>query len=215
MYRRDRVGSFLWGIMLTAKRVGRPPNPPVPTVPEPYDRPEYAERLRVITDALEIGDLAKDVKLYCQKILRRCDLLRATDAKRFPTTGEETVTLLLRAIAETTSGTAALKLPILKAVSSCLRPAWVAKGLALLEAFDQIELIGLHTTLTELGLSDQLDRALFKKLTDILGPPVMTLPPKKPPVRRAMVRPKDVSERTWSEVIALYKPKKRRAKVAA
>ena len=144
------------------KPIGRPPKPEEPKGPELYERREYRDRLQVIVDALEIGALNKDVALYLQMLLRRHDLLRAANAKRFPTTGEETVTLLLRAIAETTSGAAALKLPILKAVSSCLRPAWVAKGLALLEALDQIDLIGLHTTLTEFGLSDQLDRALFK-----------------------------------------------------
>ena len=48
------------------------------------------------------------------------------------------------------------------------------KGLALLDAMDRIDLVSLHATLTDLGLSDQLDRAVLKRLTDLLGPPVMT-----------------------------------------
>jgi len=201
---------------LTTKRVGRPPNPPAPTVPEPYDRPEYAERLQAIVDALEIGDLAKDVKLYCQKILRRCDLLRATDVKRFPAKGEEQVTLLLRVVFESTNGAAALRLPILRAVNTCLHPVFVARGLALLEAFDQIDLVGLHATVTDLGLADQMDRALRHKLVQILGPPVMTVLPKKPSARRSTVRPKDVTQKSWDDVMVLRKLKpKRQARVAA
>ena len=172
------------------KPIGRPPKPEEPKGPELYERREYRDRLQVIVDALEIGDLAKDVRLYLQKILRRCDLLRSTDAKRFPTTGEEAVTLLLRTVFETTNGAKALTLPILKAVSTCLHPVWVAKGLALLETFDRVDLVGLHATLTDLGLADQLDRALFKKLADILGPPVLPAPPKqKPPAKRKTDRP--------------------------
>jgi hypothetical protein len=198
------------------KPIGRPPKPEEPKPPELYERPEYATRLQRIVNAFEIGALDKDVALYLQMLLRRHDLLRASNAKRFPTTGEETVTLLLRAIAETTSGTAALKLPILKAVSSCLRPAWVAKGLALLEALDQIDLIGLNTTLRDLGLSDQLDRALFKKLAEILGPPALPAAPKqKPPTKRKTDRPSWASERSWGDVLALGKPKPTRPARAA
>lgn len=67
-----------------------------------------------------------------------------------------------------------LTLPILRAVNTCLHPVYVEKGLALLDAMDRIDLVGLHATLTDLGLSDQLDRAVLKRLTDLLGPPVMT-----------------------------------------
>jgi hypothetical protein len=55
------------------------------------------------------------------------------------------------------------------------------------------------TSMTDIGLSDQFDRALFKKLNDLLGPPVLpAAAPKKQPVRRKMVRPKEISERTWN-----------------
>lgn len=76
-----------------------------------------------------------------------------------PTRGDshqshEHVTLLLRAIAETTSGPRALTLPILKAVSMCLEAICVQKGLSFLDAVDQINLAELHASLTGLGFAD-------------------------------------------------------------
>jgi hypothetical protein len=194
------------------KRLGRPPKPEEPKGPEPYERREYRDRLQVIVDALEIDKLSKDVRLYLQMLLRRYDLLRATDAKRFPAKGEEQVTLLLRAVFESSNGAAALTLPILQAVSRCLNPVWVSKGLGLLDALDKVDLVGLHATLTDLGLSDQLDRALFKKLADILGPPALPAPPKqKPPAKRKTDRPSWASERSWGVVLALRKHKPKRS----
>ena len=80
------------------KPIGRPPKTEEPKGPELYERREYRDRLQIIVDALEIDKLSKDVRLYLQMLLRRYDLLRATDAKRFPAKGEEQVTLLLRAV---------------------------------------------------------------------------------------------------------------------
>jgi hypothetical protein len=198
------------------KPIGRPPKPDEPKGPELYERREYRDRLQVIVDALEIDKLSKDVRLYLQMLLRRYDLLRATDAKRFPAKGEEQVTLLLRAVFESTNGASALTLPILQAVSRCLNPVWVSKGLGLLDALDKVDLVGLHATLCDLGLSDQLDRALFKKLRDLLGPPVLPAPQKqKPPARRKAERPEWASERTWSDVLALRKRKPKQPARAA
>jgi hypothetical protein len=196
------------------KPIGRPPKPEEPKGPEPYERREYRDRLQVIVDALEIGALNKDVALYLQMLLRRHDLLRASNAKRFPTTGEEAVTLLLRTVFETTNGAKALTLPILKAVSTCLHPVWVAKGLALLETFDRVDLVGLHATLIDLGLADQLDRALRHKLVQILGPPIVPEAPKKTLARSKTARPAWASEASWNDVLALGKRKPKRPATA-
>jgi hypothetical protein len=153
----------------SGKRVGRPPTPREPDAPEPHEAREYADRLQALVDALEVGELAKDVRLYLQRTLRRCDLLRSIDADRFPTKGDERVTVLLRAVFESTNGAPALTVPILRAVSSCMEPAWVEKGLAFIEAFDFIDLAALWSTLGDLGLVDQFDRALRRKLEGILG----------------------------------------------
>ena len=205
------------GDVPTAKRKrGRPPNPAEPRGPEPHERREYADRLQSLIDAIEIKGLNEEVRIYLQRMLRRHDLLRATDAKRFPTKGEEQVTFLLRAVFESTNGAAALTLPILQAVSRCLNPVWVSKGLGLLDALDKVDLVGLHATLTELGLSDQLDRAVFKKLRDLLGPPILPAAPKQKPAGRKTDRPSWTSEQSWNAVMALRKrTKKKPARMAA
>src|SRR5271166_5094650 len=72
-----------------------------------------------------------------------------------------------------------------------MEPVWVAKGLGFIEAFDLVDLVGLQATLGDLGLDDQFDRALRRKLKGILGPPVLPkVEPKKPPARTKMARPR-------------------------
>jgi hypothetical protein len=160
----------------SGKRVGRPPTAPEPRKPEPHERPEYADRLQVIVDALEIGDLPDDARLYLQAVLRRCDVLRDIGAKRFPNTGEEKITLLLRTVAESTNGPAALTAPILRAVSSCMEPAWVDLGLAWIEAFDAINLWELQEQIRALDFCDEqeipthLREAIRRRLRQRFGP---------------------------------------------
>src|ERR1700686_4807523 len=128
----------------SVKRIGRPPKPPELTIAEPYERQEFADRLQAIVDALEIGDLPKDVRLFLQKKLRRCDILRSVDARRFPAKGEEQVTVLLRTVFESAgNGAAALTVPVLRAVSNCMEPMWVERGLAWIEFFDSVGLVEL------------------------------------------------------------------------
>jgi hypothetical protein len=197
------------------KPIGRPPKPEEPKGPELYERREYSDRLQVIVDALEIDKLAKDVRLYLQMLLRRYDLLRATDAKRFPAKGEEQVTLVLRAVFESANGAPALTLPILQAVSRCLNPVWVSKGLGLLDALDKVDLVGLHAQLIDLGLADQLDLALRHKLEQILGPPKLPEVPKKKPARSKTARPSWASEASWADVLAMRKKRPKAARMAA
>jgi hypothetical protein len=195
------------------RRVGRPPKPEQfgPRTPEPHERPEYARRLQVILDAVEVPELDRDVRLFLQRIIRRCDVLRNLDAKRFTAKGEETVTILLRAVFESANGAPALILPILRAALGCMHPVWIAKGLRLLEAYDRIDLIALHSTLSDLGLEDQLERALHRKLESILGRPELPQVPTKPPARPKLARPAGVSEETWADIVALRKKPKMRS----
>jgi hypothetical protein len=69
-------------------------------------------------------------------------------------------------------------LPILRAVNGCMRPVWVDKGLAHIEAYDAIDLVGLHDQLRGLGLADQFERVVHRRLTEILGPPIVPPAPK-------------------------------------
>ena len=191
--------------------VGRPRSPEVfgPPRPQPHEREEYFKRLASILDAVEIHDLPRDVRLYLQFLLCRCDRLRSIDAKRFPAKGEEQITILLRTVFESSNGATALTSPILRAVSICMLPQWVDRGLEWIEAFDRIDLVGLRATLSELGLEDQLDRVLRRKLEEILGAPKAAAIQKKPPARPKAARPPMVSESVWSEVTALRKKLKR------
>jgi hypothetical protein len=70
-------------------RVGRPRAPEVfgPPKPMPHQRKEYWNRLQAILDALEVGEVDRDVRMYLQRIIQRCDLLRRLDARRFTTEG--------------------------------------------------------------------------------------------------------------------------------
>jgi len=190
--------------------VGRPRSPEQfgPPRPQSHEREEYFKRLASILYAVEIHDVPRDVRLWLQFLLCRCDRLRAIDAERFTAKGEEQVTLLLRTVFESTNGAAALTLPILRAVNVCTLPQWVDRGLEWIEAFDVIDLVQLHATLSELGLEDQLDRVLRRKLERILGAPKAPAVPKKPPTR-TMARPPNVSAETWAEVMEMHKAAKR------
>jgi hypothetical protein len=190
-------------------RRGRPRSPEEfgPRKPWAHEREEYWRRLQAILDALEIPDLGRDERLYLQGVLRRQDLLRSVDPKRFPDAGDGTVTLLLRTITESTNGEAGLTLPILQAVSSCMNPVWTDRGLEWIEAFDSVDLIGLRAKLADLGLEDQFERVIRGKLEGILGPPV--LPKPKPTPRPKTGRPPNISEQTWAEYTAMRKRLKR------
>jgi hypothetical protein len=199
----------------TAKRrVGRPPKPPEPAEPPPYDRQEFADRLQAIIDALEIGDLSKGVRLFLQKMLRRCDLLRSVDAKRFPAKGAEQVTVLLRTVFESNNGAAALTLPILRAVSSCAEPRWVDQGLAWIEFFDSVGLVELLDQIRSLDFCDEGDlethlcSANRRRLVRRFGA-LKIAAPKKPPARPKLARPAGVSAETWSDVVAMRKKSQR------
>jgi hypothetical protein len=205
----------------SGKRVGRPKLPEL-TITEPlqHERQEFVDRLQAIIDALEIGDLPKDVRLFLQKKLRRHDFLRSVDAKRFHAKGEEEVTLLLRTVFESSNGPAALTSPILQAVSSCMEPRWVDQALAWIEFFDSVGLVGLLEQIRALDFCDEGDlethlrEAIRRRLVRRFGAPKIAAP-KKPAARPKMSRPPGVSERSWNEVIALRKKRPKAPRMAA
>lgn len=192
------------------KRVGRPRNPPPPPASEPHEAPEFVDRIQAIIDALEIEDLSADVRLHLQFRLRRYDVLRASDAQQFPEIGAEQITLLLRTVHESSNGAPALTLPILKAVSRCMNPIWVSQGLKWIESFDSIDLVGLHQLLLDLGIEDQFDRVLRRKLEVILGSPYPPVVQKKQPARPKPARPAEISQQSWNEVLAVRKLKRKK-----
>jgi hypothetical protein len=197
---------------------GRPRAPEEfgPPKPQPHQRKEFVTRLQAILNALELPDLGRDERMYLQRTLWRADSLCNFDPKRFTVRGEDRVILLLRSIAETTNGTEALTLPIMKAVSSCLYDAWTDRGLAWLEALDRVPLLEILRTLSDLGLQNRLEDALRWKLTQILGAPFKPQPakPKKP--ARKIEKPPTVSQAPADEVMEMEKAdRRRRAKIRA
>jgi hypothetical protein len=161
---------------------------------------------------MEITDLDHDVRMYLQRRFRIFDVLRSNDPRRFTSSGEGEVTVLLRVVSESTNGAAALTLPILRAVSACMHEVWIAQGLRLIVAFDEVGLVALHAQLRDLGLEDQLERALRTKLTLILGPPhTPPAEPVKAKPRKKSARPHNVSEAAWSAALAIRRERKNRA----
>jgi hypothetical protein len=188
---------------------GRPRDPEEfgPPRPELHQREAYVRRLQSILGALEIPGLGREGRMFLERILSRADRLRELDSRRFKARGEDQVIMILRSIVETTSGIAALKLPIMSAVSLCLHDAWTNLGLGFLDAVDQVPLLKIDATL---GLDEHLDKAIRFKLTQILGAPFAP-PARKPAARKLVVKPSAVSKSAWSEVLEMQKADRRRA----
>ena len=64
---------------------------------------------------------------------------------------------------------AALTLPIIRAVKSCLHDAWTSRGLAGLETMDRVPLLEIQATLQGFGLEEQLGKAIARKLAENSG----------------------------------------------
>jgi hypothetical protein len=200
-----------------SRGVGRPRAPEVygPPRPEPHEHNQCFERLDALLHSLEISELGRDERLHLQFVMCRADRLRQLDSQRFPTKGDEQATLLLRVVFESTNGVAALTLPILQAVSSCMCRGWLEEALEFMDAMDTIDLVGLHGTLVGLGLEDQLARVLRRRLEEILGPPVVPKPKPKPKKRaKKRTRPACVPESTWREYVSLRKQRLKRPRAA-
>ncbi|MGX9431760.1 hypothetical protein [Bradyrhizobium sp. LeoA1S1] len=196
------------------KRVGRPRSPVAP-VQEAQDAPELVEKLQGILDAMEIGPLPEDVASFLRFRMLRNDRVHAIDAKLFPSTGTDHVVTLVRSIAESSNGEAALTVPILHAVSGCAEPRWVERGSEWLEALDGIDLLGLEASIRALDIADDISLALkaaiYRRLHRKLGspnpPPLPATKPKKP----KPTKPGSMSDEAWADVIEMQKRMRREA----
>ncbi|WP_456798112.1 hypothetical protein [Bradyrhizobium sp. USDA 4473] len=107
--------------------------------------------------------------------------------------GPEHAILLMRAVAESSNGPAALMEPVVTAVSGVMsrRPDWPAKGLAWIEAFDGIPLVGLVEAMRSLeafeerDLAGHLQASITTKLRRALDPPPVPPKPKRAYTRRS------------------------------
>jgi hypothetical protein len=177
------------------KRVGRPPKPQAPVKPALWESEKVSTKLQKILDAIEVPPSDLEVRRILQRMLYRQDY--------FGGDGRGHITLLIRTILESEGNQDALIEPIVGAVSSCMRPEWTEKGLAWIEAFDQLKLTEILLTMRSLDLFGEQEIghyysiAIRNKLFNVLGPatlpkPAMPAKPKakpKPPARRATDQP--------------------------
>ena len=170
-------------------KVGRPPRGRPPNPPMPWETKAVAKRVQTIIDSVEVSVIDPQVLLTLQRTLYRAEKYGDGD-------GSGAVTLLVRTITESTGNEDALIEPIISAVSFCMRPEWTAKGLAWIEAFDQIPLESILQTMRDLdlfaeaSLGHYLGIAIRNKLAAIfepLPPAAKTgdTPPRIPRARKA------------------------------
>ena len=113
---------------------------------------------------------------------------RARLAKMLDRHGEQHVILCIRTIIESEGNAAALVEPVIGAVSSVMvfHPEWANRGLAWIEAFDDVSLMALLQTMVDLDIfqpgtdiGHYFFMALRNRLRKVFEPP--ELPKVKPP----------------------------------
>lgn len=150
------------------KRVGRPRAVEITSKPTPWEKPAIAKAVAEILAAVDARPVDSTVRLALQRIYHRKEL--------FGGDGRGQVTLVIRTILESEGNADALVEPIVGAVEMAMRPQWTERGLAWIEAFDQIKLTEILQTMRGLDLfSEQSLPAYFSdvlhnKLLKILGP---------------------------------------------
>src|SRR6478752_38501 len=162
--------------MLAIKRpVGRPRTVEIVSKPDHPWGTAISQKVEEILDALEAPPIDEGTRsMFCRWLYRR---------RRFPEIfrnepyqAEEQIVLTCRAILESKGNEGALVEPIASAVSSCLRPKWTSRGVAWIEAFDQIPLAATLQTLVDLfgkeASAQHLRDVLRGKLWQIFGPDV-------------------------------------------
>jgi hypothetical protein len=151
---------------------------------------------------------ARRVEAEAERIARACDAAarldrllvaleappvdaaaRARLARLLDRHGAQHVTLLIRTILESEGNAAALVEPVISAISSVMvfHPEWANRGLAWIEAFDQVPLLALLQTMVDLELFEPstIGRYLFmvlrKRLAKVFEPPIEKPPRKSTP----------------------------------
>jgi hypothetical protein len=177
--------------MSTPKRKGRPPHDVPPPPPMAWESKAVAKQIQNILNALEMPTIDPQARLTLQRLLYRRDT-------SFGGGGAGMVILTLRCITESNGNENALIEPIVGAVWGCLEPKFIDCGVALIEAFDSVSLIGLLQTMRgldlfkESSLGHYYSIALRNKISAILDPLV---PKPAPPVKVKGKRPTKPAKR--------------------
>jgi hypothetical protein len=210
------------------RKMGRPPRlvdddddlDDLPPPPDSFEKPPawdckpIARQVQAVLDAVEAPPIDKETRLTLQRYLYRRNrygaMFRDDD---FGTDGRGYITMLLRTILESEGNQDALIEPVVVAVSSCMRPIWVNRGLDWIAAFDQIPLVGILNKLRDLDLFDNNELTHFfelsirRSLWKIFGQDEVPEPVKVKP-RPKLTRPSGISEQSWNDVLALRKKPK-------
>jgi hypothetical protein len=143
------------------------PPPPGRVEPPPaWDCKPIAKQVQAVLDAVEAPPIDKETRLTLQRYLyRRNKYGEVFHDNDFGSDGSGFITLLLRTILESEGNQDALIEPVVVAVSSCMRPIWVNRGLDWIAAFDQIPLVGTLNKLRDLDLFDENELAHFFELS--------------------------------------------------
>ena len=148
---------------------------------DPWDA-AISRRVQEILDALEAPPIDKATRsMFCRWLYRRRKFPELF--RNEPYEAEEQIVLTCRAILESKGNEGALVEPIVSAVSLCMRPQWASRGVAWIEAFDQIPLVAtLQTPVDLFGEKEAAQRlrdVLHRKLWQIFGPDVASVKPAK------------------------------------
>ncbi|RQH15692.1 hypothetical protein [Bradyrhizobium sp. RP6] len=155
---------------------------PIPASVHAWGREPWPGKLQAILDALEIDALDGGSRFYLQRQLYIATLFNEDR------TGH--VVMTLRCIVESEANSGALSELHIRAVSAEIGP-YTDRGLSLIEAFDQISLLGIVEQMRALEYfyeeeaQSALERILRHKLRRILAPEQRPSPP--PPTRQERI----------------------------
>ena len=132
--------------------MGRPRSIVPDDRPMPWESDAVANQVQQILDDVEAPPIDTETRRTLARWLWRRD--------KFEGDGRGHITYLLRVIVESGNGNV-LNDMVLHAVSSCLHPVWVERGLAFFDAMDQVHIGKLLETMRELQVFEERELSTY------------------------------------------------------
>jgi hypothetical protein len=173
----------------------------MPTTKVKRDDKSVEASVQAILDSMEI----EAIDPQARRALERIFYLKM----KFGKDAEGHIVLLVRTIAESANGPAALVPPIVDAVSLCMEPRWTSTGLRWLEAWDELPLLQILEQMrgldlfAESSLCHYLGIALRNKLAKIFEPAAAKPAERKQPASITRAPGVEKSIRLGFELLAL------------